>query len=338
MTEWPTPTNVKQLRGFLGLTGYYRKFEKGYATIAHPLTELFKKNQFAWHNAADEAFKELKKQMTLTPVLALPNFQQPFVVETDASNTGIGVVLSQNGHPLPYFSKKLTKRLSLSSAYVKELYAITQAVMKWRHYLLGRKFTIKTDHKNLKELMHQVVQTPEQQFYLSKLLGFDFEILYRTGRTNLVLDALSRQDEFHSTRNKQSSIHSFTEFMKANGTSLYYSTSYHPESDGQTEEVNRCIEQSLRPFTFDHPKKWQNFLPWAELWYNSTFHTSLGMTPYKALYGTNPSPLAGNILENSQVESLAESLKAGELLRESLKINLLKAQNRMKKTADIKRN
>ncbi|KAF7807802.1 Retrovirus-related Pol polyprotein from transposon 297 family [Senna tora] len=100
--------------------------------------------------------------MTQAPVLTLPNFQKTFVVETDASNTGVGAVLSQEGHPVAYFSKKLSKKLSLSSAYVRELYAITQAVMKWRHYLLGRKFVVKTDHQSLKELMRQVVQTPEQ--------------------------------------------------------------------------------------------------------------------------------------------------------------------------------
>ncbi|KAF7812849.1 Ty3/gypsy retrotransposon protein [Senna tora] len=368
--------------------------------------------------------------------------------------------------PLAYFSKKLTKRLSLASAYVRELYAITQAVMKWRHYLLGRRFTIKTDHKSLKELMYQVVQTPEQQFYLSKLLGFDFEIIYRIGRTNLVADALSRREEFNAREPAQGDFHSFTQvrhaifpeireanitdeelmklhqqyndkqlpttftvkdgimlyegrifipasaklknmifttfhdsvmgghsgvtktykaiaeifwwrrlrkevqeyvskcstcqqvkystdkkqgllqpipvadqpwqeltmdfivslpnshgytaimvvvdrftkvahlgalkpgftaatvadlfisvvvklhefprsiisdrdaiflskfwrqFMTSNGTSLHYSTSYHPESDGQTEEVNRCIEQYLRAFTFDNPKKWKEF-------------------------------------------------------------------------------
>ncbi|KAF7828429.1 Ty3/gypsy retrotransposon protein [Senna tora] len=147
-----------------------------------------------------------------------PHFQKTeierlklFVVETDASNTGVGAVLSQDGHPVAYFSKKLSKKLSLASAYVRELYAITQAVMKWRHYLLGRKFVVKTDHQSLKELMRQVVQTPEQQFYLTKLMGFDFDIEYRSGRTNLAADALSRQGEFTGAMEGAATLLALTE-------------------------------------------------------------------------------------------------------------------------------
>nr|XP_029143459.1 uncharacterized protein LOC112805764 isoform X1 [Arachis hypogaea] len=192
---WPKPNSLKQLRGFLGLTGYYRKFVLGYAQLAHPLTELLKKNNFHWGAEADMAFDKLKTAMTHTPVLSLPDFSQRFTVETDASNTGIGAVLSQNGHPLSYFSKKLNPKLAMSSAYIRELYAITQAVDKWRHYLLGRKFTVKTDHQGLKELLTQVVLTPEQQFYLHKLLGYDFDIEYQPRKQNQVADALSRHPE-----------------------------------------------------------------------------------------------------------------------------------------------
>lgn len=184
ITDWLPPQTVKQLRGFLGLTSYYRRFVQNYAMIAYPLTELLKKNHFQWSIEAQKAFEELKKHMVSTPVLVLPNFNAIFVVETDASGYEIGAVLSQERHPIAFFSKKMPRLLVLSSTYVRELYAITQAVMKWQHYLLGRKFVIQTDHRSLKELVRQVIQTPEQQFYLAKLLGFTYKIVYRSGSSN----------------------------------------------------------------------------------------------------------------------------------------------------------
>lgn len=190
--EWPTPSNIKQLRGFLGLTGYYRRFIKSYAHIVAPLTDLLKKDKFVWNAEADTAFGKLKQAMTIAPVLALPNFNQPFTLETDASGIGVGAVLGQNGHPIAYFSKKLAPRMQRQSAYTRELLAITEALAKFRHYLLGNKFIIRTYQKSLKSLMDQSLQTPEQQAWLHKFLGYDFKIEYKPGKENQATDALSR--------------------------------------------------------------------------------------------------------------------------------------------------
>ncbi|XP_060962287.1 uncharacterized protein LOC133032379 [Cannabis sativa] len=199
MNEWPVPTSLKQLRGFLGLTGYYRRFVSHYATIAAPLTDLLKRDNFKWTAEAATAFAHLKKAMTDTPVLKLPDFSKEFIVETDASNVGIGAVLMQDGHPLAYFSKKLGPRFMGSSAYLREMRAIVEAVNKWRQYLLGRHFIIRTDHRSLRELLTQVIQTPEQQQFIRKLLGFHFTIEYKAGTLNSAADALSRKFETPSS-------------------------------------------------------------------------------------------------------------------------------------------
>lgn len=135
MNQWPRPKTLKQIRGFLGITGYYRRFVAHYATIAAPLTELLKKDTFHWTETA--AFQQLKVSITSTLVLWLPEFSKQFVLETDASKMGIGGVLMQEGQPLAFFSKNLCPKLQAASTYVRELYAVTEAVGKWRQYLLG---------------------------------------------------------------------------------------------------------------------------------------------------------------------------------------------------------
>jgi hypothetical protein len=195
MVEWPKPKSLKALRGFLGLTGYYRKFIRGYGSIVAPLTDLLKKNAFAWNEGAEAAFEELKAAVTNPPVLMLPNFNLPFVVECDASVRGIGAVLMQQQQPLAFFSQVLKGRFVLMSTYEKELLALVAAVRKWRPYLLGHFFTIKTDHQSLKFLLEQKIGSPMQQRWVSKLLGYEFVVEFKKGKENKVADALSRRNE-----------------------------------------------------------------------------------------------------------------------------------------------
>lgn len=155
MVQWPNPKTPKDLCAFLGLTDFYRKFIKGYAAIANPLTSLLCKDAFTWTSATQTAFHNLKEAMTRAPILALPDFSLPFMVETDTSGMAIGVVLFKQGHPLAFFSKPFGPRMLHSSTYVKKLHTIVTTVRKWQHYLLGHPFTILTYHKSLKDLMYQ---------------------------------------------------------------------------------------------------------------------------------------------------------------------------------------
>lgn len=532
--QWPTPTSFTTLRAFLGLTGYYRRFVKSYAQLAAPLTDILKLREFSWSPKAGEAFQELKDHMERLVTLALPNFDEPFDVTTDASGQAIGAVLSQKNQPIAFFSKKLCPMMQAQSTYTKELYAITEAVKKWRQYLLGSRFRIYTDHHSLKHILSQTIQTPEQQKWLTKLMGYDFEIHFKPGCQNTVADALSRMDipsllaisyptatwlcefrqyykndatgselvrkiqqdptafpdhsfrdgllyihgkllvppitdlrarlieEFHSsflgghsgvsatTKRLATSFtwlglkrdvaafikqchtcqtiktpthkpygllqplptpehpwvdismdfitglpnskgkttiwvvvdrltkfahfialsgtytavslasifmkeiyrlhglpktivsdrdpifvsHFWRELFKQMGTKLLHSSAYHPQTDGQTEVVNRGLEMYLRAFVSETPKLWERYLYLAEFSYNTNHHTAIEMSPFQALYGRQVSTIHDYVPGTAKCGSIEESLLLHQKILDSLKTSLEAAKHRMIKQAN----
>lgn len=130
MAAWSQPKNLKQLRGFMGLTEYYYHFIQGYATIVVPLIDLLNKDSFIWEETVTKLFEVLKVASTSPPLLKLSDFNREFVFKTDASNTGIVVILSRMGHLISYFSKKLSPLKQTTSTYTKELLAIIELVLK----------------------------------------------------------------------------------------------------------------------------------------------------------------------------------------------------------------
>uniref|UniRef100_A0A8I6X987 Reverse transcriptase domain-containing protein n=1 Tax=Hordeum vulgare subsp. vulgare TaxID=112509 RepID=A0A8I6X987_HORVV len=192
MAQWPMPTNVTELRCFLGLTGYYRKFVQHYGMIAKPLTNLLKKKAFQWATEAQTAFDLLKKAMTSMHELTLPDFSKPICIETDACDSGIGAVLTQEGHHVAYYNKSLGPAKQKLSIYEKEFLAIIMAVERWRSYMCRGPFVIKTDHQSLCHLETQALTSELQKNAITKLIGLQFQSQYKRGEDNKAADALSR--------------------------------------------------------------------------------------------------------------------------------------------------
>ncbi|XP_026416204.1 uncharacterized protein LOC113311598 [Papaver somniferum] len=314
MVNWPTPTILKALRGFLGLTGYYRKFFKGYGVICRPLTDLLKKDNFKWNVEAQSAFEYLKKVVTTIPVLILPDFTQPFEVETDACDTGVGAALMQRRKPIAYFSKGMMSRFLSMYTYEKELLDVVMAVTKWSPYLMGNHFTIFTDHQSLKYFLEQKLHTIVQQKWLSELLGYDYTVCYKKGVENklhgLPATIVSDRDSVFLSNFWQ-------ELFTKMGTTLHMSSAYHPQTDGQTKRVNACLESYLRCMTSYRPTKW--------------------ITPFQALYGYNPQQFglfSHNTSPNAVLEDYLQKRHAMGII---LKSTLEEAQHRTKQQADKNR-
>lgn len=537
--NWPTPSNLKDLRGFLGLTGYYRRFIRHYGMLSRPLTQLLKKGiQFQWTSVAQDAFLLLKQALTQAPLLAVPNFSKQFILETEASDQGIGAVLMQDGHPISYLSKAFSEKNKALSTYDKECMAILLAVDKWRAYLQHQEFLIRTDHKSLLYLTDQRASTKLQQKALLKLMDLKFKIQYKKGSTNNAADALSRYPDsssvmaisvntpswlenlqsgyaddaqaqqllvelslssqndkgfqlvngiikykgrvwvgsnslaqqhilealhnsgigghsgFHATYHRVKSLFAWpkmkdtvkhfvqtcgicqqakTEHVKTPGllqpleipkqawstvsldfieglpksgsytvilvvidkftkyghflplahpysaltiaqlfldniyrlhglpqaivsdrdpiftsalwrelfrltdTKLLMSSSYHPQTDAQTERLNQCLEAFLRCTVHSCPRQWNKWLPIAEYWYNTAFQTSIGRTPFEVLYGYPPRHLGISNLQDCNVPDLETWLKERDLLAKLIQQQLCRAQQRMKAQADKNR-
>ena len=195
--EYDPPTTVKQLRGFLGLTSYYRKFIRDFAKVAQPLTEMTgSKVPFQWSEKQQQAFEFLKEKLTSPPLLAYPQFDKDFILFTDASDRAIGCVLSQkvDGQEVvvAYGSRTLNKAERNYSTVEKECLAVVHFTQEYRHYLLGRRFQIVSDHRPLMWLKGLSNPTGRLGRWALKLSEFDYEITYRKGKLNMNADFLSR--------------------------------------------------------------------------------------------------------------------------------------------------
>ncbi len=199
IVEWSTPTRVGHVRSFLGTTSYYRKFIPNFANIAKPLHKLIgKKSTLHWADEAQKAFENLKKALVSAPILVYPDMSKPFIVDTDASDYAIGGVLSQiqEGQEcvIAYASKSLTKEQNSWCTTKRELFAVVHFVAyRWRHYLEGSEFTIRTDHSSLVWLQNFKDHDAMLARWISSLQSFNYKIVHRPGKKHANADGLSRR-------------------------------------------------------------------------------------------------------------------------------------------------
>ncbi|KAI3827735.1 hypothetical protein L1987_01818 [Smallanthus sonchifolius] len=201
--EWNIPKTPTEIRSFLGLAGYYRRFIQDFSRIASPLTKLTRKEvKYEWGPTQNNAFEELKTRLTQAPVLTLPEGNEDLVVYSDASSQGLGCVLMQRG----------------------KLAAVVFALKIWRHYLYGVKCTIYSDHKSLKYFFEQKKLNMRQRRWLELLKDYDYEILYHPGKANVVADGLSRKEQSDPIRIKACQLilmpHLMSEISKAQDEAL----------------------------------------------------------------------------------------------------------------------
>ncbi|GBG80934.1 hypothetical protein CBR_g31490, partial [Chara braunii] len=199
--DWLMPRTLTELRSFLGLANYYRKLVRNFSTIAAPLRRLLKKEAiWQWDKDCTSALKRLKRALLEYPVLKVADPSLPFVVTTDASQYGIGVVLQQdngNGYrPVEFMSARMPSEKVATSTYERELYALRQALEHWKHYLLGRHFKVYSDHETLRWLKTQAKMTPKLTRWAAEIDQYDFELKPVKGKYNVVADALSRRSDY----------------------------------------------------------------------------------------------------------------------------------------------
>lgn len=245
--KWPVPSNQKELKGFLGLLGYYRRFIRDFAKITKPLTAQLRNGENVEHTPLFlKTFETCKNLLTSSDVLQYPDFSLPFILTTDASNFAIGAVLSQGtigkDRPVAYASRTLSKSEENYSAIEKELLAIDWATRHFRPYLFGRKFTLYTDHQPLTYALN--LKTPNSKLvkWRLRLSEFNFEVEYKPGKQNVVADALSRipQENLELNVNEDSADDSTSETSD--------DSSVHSAESDDTDFI-KCTEQPINFFT-----------------------------------------------------------------------------------------
>ena len=243
--EFRNPTNVKEVRQFLGIAGYYRRFVPNFSKVAGPLHDLTKQDvQFQWTPQCQESFDQLKVLLTSPPVLAYPDFEQKFTLYTDASGQGLGAVLEQqvDGHPHPiaYASRSLTKHEKNYGITDLEALALVWGLRHFRAYLLGHHCAVVTDHAPLKSMLKARHSSGKLARWSQTIAEMDVEIVYRPGKKHSNADALSRSPLEQTTSNTQADVSQVTETQQSELVEAQ-------RKDPKLQAVVEYLEQGILP-------------------------------------------------------------------------------------------
>ena len=195
VVSWERPKTVFEIRSFLGLAGYYRRFVRDFSKLAAPLTRLTRKGTpFTWSEDCESSFLELKTRLTTAPVLIIPQRGLGYTVCCDASLLGLGSVLEQLGRVVAFGSRQLKDHERNYPVHDLELAAVVFALKAWRHYLYGETFDVLSDHKSLSYIFTQRDLNLRQRRWLEYLSDYDFSLHYHPGKSNVVANVLSRKN------------------------------------------------------------------------------------------------------------------------------------------------
>jgi len=278
--EFPTPTSVKEIKSFLGLSGYYRKFIKSYSLIAKPMTNLLRKGiTFKWDPSCQEAFDKLKNILCSEPILQYPDFTKPFIVTTDASGKALAAILSQGevsqDLPIAYASRTLNKSESNYSTTELECLAIIFAVKTFRPYLYGRKFIILSDHRALSWLFNLKDPLSKLARWRILLEEYDYEIKYKPGVLNSNVDALSRMYTINEIKEE-----SYPVFLNKFETQLI--------TNKNIKEVNGSLIEAPEEYHIvSEIAKHYNFMSGVNYELKQKFNTNQMLTPSKSIGEVN---------------------------------------------------
>jgi ribonuclease HI len=246
--DWKAPKDVWGIKSFIGMAGYCRHFIEGFSKIARPMTALLaKKVEFKWTPACQESFETLKQKLTTTPVLVLPDVHKPFSVYCDASYTGLGCVLMEEGKVVAYSSWQLKVHEKNYPTHDLELAAVVHALKTWRHYLYEEKCDIYTDHNSLKYIFTQSELNMRQRRWLELIKDYELEIHYHPDKANVVADALSMKSQVNILATRPMPFELAKEFDRL-------SLRFLNNTQGVTIELEPTLEQDIKKGQKDDEK------------------------------------------------------------------------------------